>query len=70
VCHVLVADVFPDEKAGEYGCLQRVHVLLQYIEHLERILYNAYEGLAVAMAPPPKVKKKVKATCPKSLLCT
>ena len=47
--------VFADEKAGEYGCLQRVHVLLQYMEHLERLLYNAYEGCAVAMAAPPKV---------------
>ncbi|XP_076458807.1 serine/threonine-protein kinase SMG1-like [Babylonia areolata] len=45
------------EKAGEYGCLQRVHTLLQYMEHLERILYNAYEGCAVAMAAPPKIVK-------------
>ncbi|KAK7113677.1 hypothetical protein V1264_012925 [Littorina saxatilis] len=46
-----------NEKAGEYGCLQRVHVLLQYMEHLERLLYNAYEGCAVAMAAPPKIVK-------------
>lgn len=46
-----------NEKAGEYGCLQRVHILLQYMEHLERILYNAYEGCAVAMAAPPKIVK-------------
>lgn len=35
---------------------QRVHLLLQFMEHLEKQLYNAYEGCAVAMVNPPKVR--------------
>ncbi|CAD5118686.1 DgyrCDS7369 [Dimorphilus gyrociliatus] len=32
----------------------RVHLLLQFIEHLEKLLYNAYEGTAIAIAAPNK----------------
>uniref|UniRef100_A0A2C9LZC5 non-specific serine/threonine protein kinase n=1 Tax=Biomphalaria glabrata TaxID=6526 RepID=A0A2C9LZC5_BIOGL len=45
------------EKVGEYVCLQRVHLLMNFMEHLDKLLYNAYEGCAVAM---PAVHKTVK----------
>ncbi|XP_062590366.1 serine/threonine-protein kinase SMG1-like isoform X1 [Saccostrea cucullata] len=32
----------------------RVHLLLQFMEHLEKLLYNAYEGCAMAMPMSPK----------------
>jgi PI-3-kinase-related kinase SMG-1 len=34
---------------------ERVSLLLQFMEHLEKLLYNAYEGVAIAMVAPPKV---------------
>ena len=35
--------------------LLRVTLLLQFMEHLEKFLYNAYEGCTCAMLTPPKV---------------
>ncbi|XP_041362847.1 serine/threonine-protein kinase SMG1-like [Gigantopelta aegis] len=43
-----------DDKPGEYSTLRRIHLLLQFMEHLEKLLYNAYEGCAVAMPVYPK----------------
>ncbi|XP_059145931.1 serine/threonine-protein kinase SMG1-like [Physella acuta] len=45
------------EKLGEYVCLHRVHLLMNFMEHLDKLLYNAYEGCSVAM---PAVHKVVK----------
>jgi len=48
--------VFTDHLDGEvYGLCLRTSLLLQFMEYLERHLYNAVEGCAVAMAPLPKV---------------
>ena len=37
--------------------LLRVHLTLQFMQHLEKQLYNAYEGSALAMPQPPKVRQ-------------
>eukprot|EP00106_Octopus_bimaculoides_P021655 XP_014789097.1 PREDICTED: serine/threonine-protein kinase SMG1-like isoform X1 [Octopus bimaculoides] len=42
------------EKNADYNASVRVHLLLQFMEHLEKQLYNAYEGCAVAMSAAPK----------------
>ena len=39
-----------------YSRLLRPCALLQFMEYLEKLLYNAYEGYAVAMLSPPKVR--------------
>ncbi|XP_030839844.1 serine/threonine-protein kinase SMG1 isoform X2 [Strongylocentrotus purpuratus] len=42
----------------EYKCAQlRPVLLLQYLEHLEKLMYNAYEGSAVALPSMPKPVK-------------
>ena len=33
----------------------RAILLLQFIEHLDKLLYNAYEGSSVTFPSPPKV---------------
>jgi len=38
-----------------FGMCLRTSLLLQFMEYLERQLYNAVEGCAVAMSPFPKV---------------
>jgi len=38
-----------------YGLCLHTSLLLQFMEYLERHLYNAIEGCAVTMAPLPKV---------------
>ncbi|GFO31315.1 serine/threonine-protein kinase smg1, partial [Plakobranchus ocellatus] len=45
------------EKAGDYICLQRVHLLMNFMENLDKLLYNAYEGCSVAMPALHKVVK-------------
>lgn len=45
------------------GSLTRVVLVLQFMEHLEKLLYNAYEGCAVAMVAPPKVIIKFADLC-------
>lgn len=35
----------------------RLALLLQYLENLEKLMYNAYEGCANALTAPPKVCK-------------
>ena len=42
-------------KSNDLSCHLRVHLLLHFMEHLEKLLYNAYEGCAVAMPMSPKV---------------
>jgi hypothetical protein len=37
--------------------LQRVTLLIQFLEYLEKIIYNSYEGTAISI-PPPAVKVK------------
>lgn len=55
------------EKNGELGCHLRVQLLLSFMEQLEKLLYNAYEGCAAAMPMAPKVVRTFfrtnKATC-------
>lgn len=41
-------------KSSDLSSHLRVHLLLQFMEHLEKLLYNAYEGCAVAMPMSPK----------------
>ena len=45
------------DVSSESNSVLRVNVLLQFMEHLEKLLYNAYEGCACAMVAPPKVSK-------------
>ena len=35
--------------------LQRPHLLLQFLNNLEKLMYNAYEGCAVSLPPSTKV---------------
>ena len=48
--------VFAGETADTDGEQLRVNLLLEFMQHLEKLLYNAYEGSANAMAQPPKVE--------------
>ncbi|KAJ8319497.1 hypothetical protein KUTeg_004588 [Tegillarca granosa] len=41
-------------KNNEVGNHFRIHLLLHFMEHLEKLLYNAYEGCATAMPMSPK----------------
>ncbi|XP_048758488.2 serine/threonine-protein kinase SMG1-like [Ostrea edulis] len=41
-------------KSDDLSSHLRVHLLLQFMEHLEKLLYNAYEGCAMAMPMSPK----------------
>jgi len=50
---LVVSTKFTDAEV--YGVCLRPALLLQFMEYLERHLYNAIEGCAVAMAPLPKV---------------
>ena len=50
---VYIADTDWDDV---YNHLLRPCALLQFMEYLEKLLYNAYEGYAVAMPSPPKVQ--------------
>lgn len=52
---ILILFVILGEKVGEYVCLRRVHLLMNFMEHLDKLLYNAYEGCAVAMPAVHKV---------------
>lgn len=36
----------------------RLTLLLQYLENLEKLMYNAYEGCANALTAPPKVRRQ------------
>jgi len=51
VLHVLIDCL----DADVYGLCLRTSLLLQFMEYLERHLYNAIEGCAVTMTPLPKV---------------
>ena len=41
----------------------RAVLLLQFMEHLDKLMYNAYEGSCVTLPPVPKVTMTTKA-CP------
>ena len=36
----------------------RAVLLLQFMEHLDKLMYNAYEGSCVTLPPVPKVREK------------
>lgn len=57
-------------KSSDLSSHLRVHLLLQFMEHLEKLLYNAYEGCAVAMPMSPKVRKIQSTCCRKKILFT
>lgn len=40
---------------GHHSIQLRLAHLLQYLESLEKLMYNAYEGCANALTAPPKV---------------
>lgn len=40
---------------GHHSNQLRLTLLLQYLENLEKLMYNAYEGCANALTAPPKV---------------
>lgn len=42
-------------EGSEHRTILHARLLLQFVENLEKHLYNASEGCAVAMATPPKV---------------
>lgn len=50
-------------KSSDLSSHLRVHLLLQFMEHLEKLLYNAYEGCAVSMPMSPKVHKTQSTCC-------
>lgn len=52
-------------KSSDLSSHLRVHLLLQFMEHLEKLLYNAYEGCAVSMPMSPKVHKTQSTCCRK-----
>lgn len=43
---------------GHHSNQLRLALLLQYLENLEKLMYNAYEGCANALTAPPKVCKE------------
>lgn len=43
---------------GHHSYQLRLALLLQYLENLEKLMYNAYEGCANALTSPPKVLKE------------
>lgn len=44
-----------DNDEGHSSNQLRLVLLLQYLENLEKLMYNAYEGCANALTAPPKV---------------
>ena len=49
--------VSPESSSDEFGSSLRASLLLQFMENLEKLLYNAYEGLANALPAPPKAAR-------------
>jgi len=43
------------DSDGHHSNQLRLTLLLQYLENLEKLMYNAYEGCANALTAPPKV---------------
>ena len=41
----------------------RAVLLLEFMEHLDKLMYNAYEGTCVTLPPVPKVRTRVSVTC-------
>ena len=62
-------DSTANEKTNDwYLDLSRVTLLVQFVEYLEKNIYNAYEGTAVSIAQPPLKAIKIffrtnKSTC-------
>uniref|UniRef100_A0A2K5Q9U5 Serine/threonine-protein kinase SMG1 n=1 Tax=Cebus imitator TaxID=2715852 RepID=A0A2K5Q9U5_CEBIM len=53
-----------DNDEGHGNNQLRLILLLQYLENLEKLMYNAYEGCANALTSPPKVGvRKIVFTC-------
>jgi len=52
ICFLILVDCLDGDI---YGVCLHTSLLLQFMEYLERHLYNAVEGCAVTMAPLPKV---------------
>ena len=49
--------IFTDTSSDPvYSTQLRVRLLLQFIEQLEKVLYNAYEGSGMSISSAPKVK--------------
>ena len=46
-----------DTDDGHHANQLRVALLLQFLEALEKLMYNAYEGCANALTAPPKVPR-------------
>lgn len=44
---------------GHHSNQLRLALLLQYLENLEKLMYNAYEGCANALTSPPKVFARI-----------
>lgn len=54
-----IISIIVGKGGGSNSTLQnqhRVKLMLQFMEHLEKHLYNAYEGAAVSMPTLPKVR--------------
>lgn len=45
------------DSDGHHSNQLRLTLLLQYLENLEKLMYNAYEGCATALTAPPKVSR-------------
>lgn len=51
------------DSDGHHSNQLRLALLLQYLENLEKLMYNAYEGCANALTAPPKVFRKTFRSC-------
>lgn len=57
ISHYDVRNIFHYTGLGprHYTVHLRAMLLLQFIEHLDKLMYNAYEGSSVTFPSPPKV---------------
>ena len=51
----IILYLFSDVKSGDSGKLQQSILLLQLLENLEKLMYNAFEGCAVSLPPQQRV---------------
>ncbi|CAN8005347.1 unnamed protein product [Ixodes hexagonus] len=58
---------FLAEPLDDTASLRRAQLLVDFLEHLDKAMYNAYEGTAATLAPPPKAVRTFfrtnRATC-------
>jgi len=55
LCSISKEEIVTGLGPRHYTVHLRAILLLQFIEHLDKLLYNAYEGSSVTFPSPPKV---------------